>query len=75
VIGLLIFATLMGLTVRRGATDPACGMRVDRGKAIRMDFAGKTHYFCSEHCLHAYELDPDDHEHVSAHKPEAHHAH
>jgi uncharacterized membrane protein YraQ (UPF0718 family)/YHS domain-containing protein len=75
VIGLLIFATLMGLTVRRGATDPACGMKVDRGKAIRMEFAGKTHYFCSEHCLHAYELDPDDHEHGSAHKPEAHHAH
>ena len=56
ILGLIVFATLMGLTVRRGATDPSCGMRVDRGKAIRMDFAGETHYFCSHHCLHAYEL-------------------
>ena len=34
--GLLVFATLMGLTMRRGATDPVCGMRVDRSKAIRV---------------------------------------
>ena len=57
VLGLVVFTTLMGLTVRRGATDPACGMKVDRHKAIRMNFAGETHYFCSRHCLHAYELD------------------
>jgi uncharacterized membrane protein YraQ (UPF0718 family)/YHS domain-containing protein len=55
--GLIIFATLIGLTLQRGATDPMCGMRVDRDKAIRMDFAGETHYFCSHHCLHAYELE------------------
>jgi uncharacterized membrane protein YraQ (UPF0718 family)/YHS domain-containing protein len=58
VLGLLVFAALMGLTLGRGATDPVCGMKVDRHKAIRMDFAGETHYFCSQHCLHAYELQP-----------------
>jgi uncharacterized membrane protein YraQ (UPF0718 family)/YHS domain-containing protein len=54
-----IFAALMWITVRRGTTDPVCGMKVDRAKAIRMDFGGETFYFCSEHCLHAFELDPD----------------
>jgi YHS domain-containing protein len=57
VLGLLVFSALMGLSIRRGATDPMCGMKVDRHKAIRMDFAGETHYFCSQHCLHAYELE------------------
>jgi uncharacterized membrane protein YraQ (UPF0718 family)/YHS domain-containing protein len=57
VLGLMVFSALMGLSIRRGATDPMCGMKVDRHKAIRMDFAGETHYFCSHHCLHAYELE------------------
>jgi uncharacterized membrane protein YraQ (UPF0718 family)/YHS domain-containing protein len=57
-LGLLIFATLMGITMRRGTTDPVCGMKVDRSKAVRKDFAGETFYFCSEHCLHAFEADP-----------------
>ena len=56
VLGFTVFGALMGLTFRRGATDPSCGMKVDRHKAIRIDFAGETHYFCSQHCLHAYEL-------------------
>jgi uncharacterized membrane protein YraQ (UPF0718 family)/YHS domain-containing protein len=55
--GLVVFAVLMGLTVRRGATDPVCGMRVDRRKAIRVESAGETRYFCSEHCMHAYQSD------------------
>jgi YHS domain-containing protein len=54
--GLGLFGALMALTLRRGVTDPVCGMRVDRHKAIRMDLAGKTYYFCSEHCRHGYEL-------------------
>jgi uncharacterized protein len=58
VLGVAIFATLFGLTIGRGATDPTCGMKVDRGKAIRMDFGGETFYFCSQHCLHAFEADP-----------------
>ncbi len=56
-VGLAVFAVLFSLTARRGATDPACGMKVDRGKAIRRDFAGETFYFCSNHCLHAFELE------------------
>jgi len=61
VLGLIVFATLFGLTIRRGATDPMCGMKVDRKKALTMDFAGETHYFCSRHCLHAFEIDPEQH--------------
>ncbi len=59
ILGLAIFAALFYLTARRGATDPVCGMKVDRAKAVRKDFDGKTIYFCSEHCLHAFELEPD----------------
>ena len=53
-----IFAALMALTLRRGVSDPVCGMTVDRAKAIRKDIAGESYYFCSEHCLHAFEADP-----------------
>jgi YHS domain-containing protein len=47
--------------MRRGVTDPVCGMKVDKAKAIHMDFAGDTFYFCSEHCLHAFEVGPTEH--------------
>jgi YHS domain-containing protein len=47
------------LTARRGATDPVCGMKVDRDKAVSKQFAGETYYFCSDHCVHAFEADPD----------------
>ncbi len=55
VLGLVIFAALFWLTARRGVTDPVCGMKVDKAKAIRKDVGTETFYFCSEHCLHAYE--------------------
>ncbi len=58
VLGLLVFVVLIGLTLRRGATDPMCGMKVDRGRALRLERDGHTHYFCSEHCRHAYEHGP-----------------
>jgi uncharacterized protein len=58
--GVAIFAALFALTMRRGATDPVCGMKVDRAKAIRLDFAGQTFYFCSQHCAHAFEINPYD---------------
>jgi uncharacterized protein len=51
----IVFAILLRMTMRRGATDPTCGMRVDRDKAIRAEVAGETHYFCSEHCRHEFE--------------------
>jgi YHS domain-containing protein len=59
VFGAVIFAALMWITVRRGTSDPVCGMKVDRDKAVRKDFGGETFYFCSEHCLHAFEADPE----------------
>ncbi len=58
VLGLVIFAAFFWLTQRRGATDPVCGMTVDRAKAVRKDFAGETFYFCSPHCLHTFEASP-----------------
>ncbi|HEV7528449.1 MAG TPA: permease [Solirubrobacteraceae bacterium] len=57
VLAVVVFAALLWLTRRRGATDPMCGMKVDRAKAVRMDFGEETFYFCSAHCLHAFELD------------------
>jgi len=58
-LGLVIFAALFGLTIRRGVTDPVCGMKVDRAKALRKDVVGETYFFCSEHCLHAFEAEPE----------------
>jgi uncharacterized membrane protein YraQ (UPF0718 family) len=56
--GLAVFATLFWLTASRGTTDPVCGMKVDRAKAVTKNLAGQTFSFCSEHCLHAFEADP-----------------
>jgi hypothetical protein len=55
VVAVLIFVALFWLTARRGATDPVCGMKVDRAKALSARSAGRTLYFCSEHCLRAFE--------------------
>jgi len=54
VVALAAFAALMLLTVRRGATDPVCGMAVDRATAVAVPEGGRTVYFCSEHCRRAY---------------------
>jgi uncharacterized membrane protein YraQ (UPF0718 family)/YHS domain-containing protein len=54
IVGLAIFAALFGLTLRRGATDPVCGMKVDRQRALRLERDGHVHFFCSEHCLDEY---------------------
>jgi uncharacterized membrane protein YraQ (UPF0718 family)/YHS domain-containing protein len=56
-LGAAIFAFFFWLTRRRGATDPVCGMKVDRARALTKQVAGETLYFCSEHCLHAFEAD------------------
>jgi len=53
-----IFAALFALTVRRGATDPVCGMQVDRAKALRASFAGRTYHFCCDGCRSMFEADP-----------------
>jgi uncharacterized protein len=60
ILGIAIFAALFWLTVRRGATDPVCGMKVDRAKAVRLEHAGRTYYFCSEHCREQFLAHPDE---------------
>lgn len=55
VLATAVFAALMWLTARRGATDPVCGMKVDRAKAVTLEDGGKRLYFCSEHCRGAFE--------------------
>ena len=57
-LGLVVFVALFGLTLRRGATDPVCGMTVDRAKAVTAERAGRTYYFCSEDCREAFEREP-----------------
>jgi uncharacterized membrane protein YraQ (UPF0718 family)/YHS domain-containing protein len=60
-LGVVIFAGLMWITMLRGTIDPVCGMKIDRAKAVRKDFGGESFYFCSEHCLHAFEAEPELH--------------
>jgi len=66
ILGVAIFATLFALTKRRGSTDPVCGMKVDKAKAIHIEFGEETFFFCSEHCLHAFEVNPHSHSHARA---------
>jgi YHS domain-containing protein len=75
VLGLVIFALLFYLTARRGATDPVCEMKVDRSKAIRREFGDEVFYFCSEHCLHAFEADPQRYTDRPAPEADVAHAH
>jgi uncharacterized membrane protein YraQ (UPF0718 family)/YHS domain-containing protein len=55
-----VAAALFGLTLRRGATDPVCGMTVDRhaGKPTATH-GGHTYYFCSEGCRAKFEAEPE----------------
>ena len=50
VLATIVFAVLIWMTVRRGVTDPVCGMKVDRAKALEVEQDGATVYFCSEDC-------------------------
>jgi uncharacterized membrane protein YraQ (UPF0718 family)/YHS domain-containing protein len=54
-VALVVFAGLLLLAQRRGATDPSCGMKVDRASALSSERGGRTVYFCSEHCRQAFE--------------------
>jgi hypothetical protein len=70
-----IAAALIGLTLRRGARDPVCGMTVDRFQTpFRSELAGKTYYFCSEGCKGRFDENPE--EYLGASRPPEHaHAH
>jgi uncharacterized membrane protein YraQ (UPF0718 family)/YHS domain-containing protein len=58
-LALAVFVVLLGMTMRRGATDPVCGMKVDRSKALTAEHAGQTYYFCSDHCRASFTADPE----------------
>jgi uncharacterized protein len=53
-VALAVFVALFAVTFRRGATDPQCGMTVDRAKALRVAHGGRTLFFCSAACRDAY---------------------
>jgi uncharacterized membrane protein YraQ (UPF0718 family)/YHS domain-containing protein len=53
-LGAIVFVSLFALTMRRGATDPVCGMTVDKGKALKLERDSHTYFFCSEHCRTAF---------------------
>jgi YHS domain-containing protein len=56
----LVAVTLFGLTLRRGAKDPVCGMTVDRRKArFRSVVDGQTVYFCGPGCQSKFDANPD----------------
>ncbi len=61
--GLLLFATMFGLTHRRGALDPVCGMMVDRHRAQTLRKDGHTYFFCSTGCQRTFETGSDLHGH------------
>ncbi len=54
VLATAIFLALFALTIRRGARDPVCGMKVDRAKAVTVDHDGRTDYFCSPGCAASF---------------------
>jgi uncharacterized membrane protein YraQ (UPF0718 family)/YHS domain-containing protein len=62
-LGLVVFAALVALTVRRGATDPSCGMTIDRAKALTSVRDGVTYYFCGEGCRRSFESGAATHHH------------
>jgi YHS domain-containing protein len=63
ILGVAIFAALFALTMRRGATDPVCGMKVDKTKATRRNIDTKPLYFCSEQCAHNFDASRAEHSH------------
>jgi uncharacterized protein len=56
----LVASALFGLTLRRGAKDPVCGMTVDRHKTPhRSTQNGATVYFCGAGCKARFDEDPE----------------
>ena len=55
-----VAAALFTLTVRRGAVDPVCGMRVDPATAEQTSVHdGHVYAFCSAHCKRRFDAEPD----------------
>jgi len=52
--------------------DPVCGMEIDADSAAaKMDYEGKTYYFCSMGCKRSFEKEPQ--KYVGPHHETAHH--
>jgi YHS domain-containing protein len=46
--------------------DPVCWMLIDPVDALRLEYHGKTYYFCSHPCKREFEDRPDEYaEHLS----------
>jgi uncharacterized membrane protein YraQ (UPF0718 family)/YHS domain-containing protein len=55
----VVGALLLWLTIRRGATDPVCGVRVDRHATHHVvNQGGRTYFFCSAGCRSEFEAAP-----------------
>ena len=59
IVFLAIAAVLIGLTLRRGARDPVCGMTVDRTTPFRSEYRGQVLYFCSAACKARFDAEPE----------------
>jgi uncharacterized protein len=58
----VVFVVLIARTVRRGATDPVCGMTVERGPdRPQSTYGSKTFFFCGGHCKHTFDANPEAH--------------
>ena len=55
----VLAAALVGLTLRRSARDPVCGMTVQHGSALTSEFRRKTFYFCGPRCRERFEAEPE----------------
>jgi YHS domain-containing protein len=54
----VLFVALIAVTVRRGTTDPVCGMTVGR-EGPTSSYAGRTFTFCGNHCKHTFDASPE----------------
>jgi uncharacterized protein len=55
----LVACALIGLTLRRGARDPVCGMTVDHRTAETSEHRGRRYVFCGSGCRAKFEADPE----------------
>ncbi|NJE09012.1 YHS domain-containing protein [Thermococcus sp. M39] len=61
--------------------DPVCGMEVSEETEFKVEYGGKTYYFCSPHCKAQFEANPEKfisgemHSHVHEHKMHGHKKH
>jgi Cu+-exporting ATPase len=41
------------------AKDPVCGMDVDTSTDLKLEYEGKTYYFCGRGCMLDFKEDPE----------------